>query len=431
MSYFIPDEECLTRGELERLQIAKFRALAAALPLNAFYSAKFEAAGIDPSRIDDLDMFRQLPFTTKSEITADQEAHAPYGTNLSFPLSTYTRIHRTSGTTGTHLRWLDTPQSWAWIMRCWGIIYAATGIAIQDRIFFPFSFGPFIGFWAAFESAAARGNFVIPGGGMTTSTRLEFLIAHGTTVVCCTPTYALRMAQCAAQNGVDLAASPVRALIVAGEPGGSIPEVRKQIESAWGARVFDHTGMTEVGSLGIECIEAPGSTHLIESECIVEVMAPQSSESVPVGEFGELVLTPLGRTGSPLIRYRTGDRVRLLHEPCACGRTSCRMDQGILGRLDDMLIIRGNNVYPSTIENIVRGFRDVVEYRVIVRGRDGMNELQIEVELAAEACDSAQVTEAALARALQDMLLFRPIVRSVAPETLPRFELKANRIVQE
>jgi phenylacetate-CoA ligase len=250
-TYFSPEEECLARGDLERLQLDKFRALADTLSENRFYSAKFASAGVDPSAIHDLDGFSELPLTSKSELTADQEAHPPYGTNLSLPVSAYTRIHRTSGTTGTHLRWLDTPESWQWIMHCWGIIYGAAGIGSDDRIFFPFSFGPFIGLWAAFESAAARGNFVIPGGGMSTSARINFLITHDATVVCCTPTYALRMAQTAVDDGIDLTGSPVRALIVAGEPGGNIPEVRGQIESGWGARVFDHTGMTEAGSLGI------------------------------------------------------------------------------------------------------------------------------------------------------------------------------------
>src|ERR1051326_8722789 len=217
------------------------------LPANRFYAAKF--AGTDPRRVE----LSQLPFTTKAELLADQQAHPPYGTALTFELSRYSRMHQTSGTTtGQPLRWLDTPESWGWMLGCWQRIFALVGLRRDDRLFFTFSFGPFLGFWTAFESAVRDRYFCLPGGGMSSSARLQFLLDHSATVVFCTPTYALHLAEVAARDGIDLAASPVRMLIVAGEPGGSIPETRARIEKPWGARVIDHSGMTEVGPVAVE-----------------------------------------------------------------------------------------------------------------------------------------------------------------------------------
>src|SRR5262249_40288293 len=154
------------------------------------------------------------------------------------------------------------------------------------------------------------------------------LLDNEVTVVLCTPTYALRLAEVARDEQIDLAASSVRALIVAGEPGGSIPATRQRIESAWGARVFDHYGMTEIGALGIECPEHPAGLHLLETECIAEVIDPETAGLVPPGQVGELVLTNLGRLGSPLIRYLTGDLVKIDPKPCPCGRSFMRLDGG-------------------------------------------------------------------------------------------------------
>lgn len=427
--YHLPDEECIDRPALRALQLLKFRALSDALGDNAFYRAKFAAAGVDPAAVRDWEAFRALPFTSKDELCADQAAHPPYGTALGRPLEAYTRLHQTSGTQGTPLRWLDTPANWAWFQRCWGIIYAATGITPQDRVFFPFSFGPFIGFWAAFEGAQALGCLCISGGGMSTAARLEALREHGATVVCCTPTYALRMVQTAEEQGMDLAACEVRALIVAGEPGGAVPAVRARIEAGWGARVFDHTGMTEIGSLGIECEADPGNTMLIESECIAEVVDPETGAAQPGGMEGELVLTNLGRVDSPLIRYRTGDLVQLDTSPCPCGRGYARMRGGILARRDDMLFIRGNNVYPAVIENVIRGVEGIAEFRLVVARTRDMNELTIELELAPDSVSrEAEIIES-VCKGIANRYYFRPVIVPVEAGTLPRFELKARRLV--
>jgi phenylacetate-CoA ligase len=265
----------------------------------------------------------------------------------------------------------------------------------------------------------------LPGGGMSSAARLRHLLDHEASVVFCTPTYALRLAEVARAEGIDLPASPVRALIVAGEPGGSIPATRARIESAWGARVFDHNGLTEVGPMGIECVENPAGLHLLEGDYIIEVLNPESLQPVPAGEIGELVVTNLNRLGSPVIRYRTGDRVRVDPKPCPCGRVFLRLDGGILGRTDDMIHVRGNNVYPAALEGILHRFPEVAEYRVEVRQNGALAELRIDVEPAGAA--SADLAER-IGKTIRDELWFKPEVAIVSPGTLPRSEMKAKRI---
>ena len=425
MVYQAPEEETLDHGQLEELQRNRLFALfSEVLESNSFYRRKFKGITFNP-RSDPLE---RLPVTTRAEIQQDQLDHPPYGTNLTYTREHYQRFHQTSGSTGAPLRWLDTKKSWEWWKRCWGIIYRAAEITPDDRILFPFSFGPFLGFWGAFESAVALGNFCLPCGGMTTSARLQYIIDHQVTAICCTPTYALRMAEVAAAEGIDLRGSAVRALIVAGEPGGHIPATRRLIESSWGARVFDHAGMTEVGPWGFECVEAPGDMHVIENEFSVEVLDPASGEEFEEGDIGELVLTNLGRAGSPLIRYRTGDQIRITRARCACGRWFARAQGGILGRLDDMLHVRGNNVFPTAVEGIVREFGDVAEFRMKVDERGPMLDLRIEVEPTPEAAVAGLTKR--IEAAIRDRLHFKPRVTLVEPGALPRFEMKARRLVR-
>lgn len=419
-------EESLEPQALARLQRQKLAAmLREILPTNRFYASKFHNIPFDPLH----DPLAKLPFTTRAQLEADQRENPLYGTNLTYPVSAYTRLHQTSGTGGRPMRWLDTRDSWDWFQQCWGTIFTAAQVTPHDRVLFPFSFGPFIGFWAAFEGATRLGALAIPAGGLTTSARIRMALDHQATVICCTPTYALRMAEVAREENIDLAASAVRAIIVAGEPGGSIPAVRSQIESAWGARVYDHTGMTEIGALGFECHEAPGGVHLIEHHCIPEVINPDTGEPLPDGSSGELVLTNLGRWGSPLIRYRTGDHVRLTPNRCACGRWYARLEGGILGRLDDMVCIRGNNVFPSAIEALLREHADVAEYQVEVTQRGALADMYLRIEPAPGA-EPAAVRDRVTKR-IQDALAFRAHVELAPPGSLPRFELKARRFVRK
>jgi phenylacetate-CoA ligase len=414
--------ETLDAARLRGHQLERARALIrAALGANPFWTAKWRAAGL--ASADDLrswDDLRCLPLTTKNELVADQATHPLFGTNLTYPLERYVRVHQTSGTSGTPLRWLDTQASWEWWARCWGFVLAGAGVRRGDRAFFPFSFGLFVGFWAGFEGARALGVLAIPGGGQDSPTRLTTMETLGATVLVCTPSYALHLLQVARERGVDPARLPVRVTLHAGEPGAGIPSVRARIEAGWGARAFDHGGMTEMGAYGYEC-EAQAGLHVNESEFVAEVIDPATGS--PASE-GELVLTNLGRLGSPLVRYRTGDRVRLARSPCGCGRTFARLEGGILGRLDDMLIVRGVNLFPSAIEAIVRRF-PVEEFQIEIFRAGELDEVRVLVEVDGGADGARHVQDA-----LRAGLGIRMEVAPVGPGSLPRFELKARRVVR-
>jgi phenylacetate-CoA ligase len=421
--------DSLDRPAIEKLQAEGFgNLLKEVLPSNAFYARKFADHSSLTTHQLPLNLLGQLPFTTKAELLADQQAHRPYGTALTYSLSRYSRMHQTSGTSGRPLRWLDTPESWNWLLECWEQLYRIAGVGSGDQLFFAFSFGPFLGFWTAFEGANRLGYCCLAGGGMSSGARLRFLLDNEATVVLCTPTYALRLAEVAREEGIDLAQSSVRMLIVAGEPGGSIPATRARIEEAWGAGVIDHSGLTEVGAVAIECPLNPGGLHIVESEYVTEVLDPQTGVAVGPGRQGELVLTNLGRIGSPLIRYRTGDLVRIDPRACPCGRVLVRLDGGIVGRVDDMIHVRGNNVYPSALEAVIRRFAEVAEFRVAVDRSATLAAVRVEVEPAAGA--SATGLAERIDRAIRDELLFRADVQTVSQGTLPRFEMKARRFVE-
>jgi phenylacetate-CoA ligase len=404
---------------------AQWRRLARALPelllTNVFYGRKLADAGIRDVR--ELRSIRELPFTTKAELSTDQAEHPPFGSNMTYPVERYVRLHQTSGTTGRPLRFLDTPESWQWWRDCWRPIYNAAGVTSRDRIFFAFSFGPFVGFWSAFAGAEQLGALCLTGGAMSSAERVAAIIAAEATVLMCTPTYALRLAEAAREEGVDLVRSALRLSIHAGEPGASIPATRERIEAELGVTSFDHTGATEVGAHGFSCAARDG-VHLNESEFVAEVLDPTTGRAADEGE-GELVMTNLGRWGMPVIRYRTGDRVRGVRGRCACGRTSLKLAGGIAGRVDDMVTVRGVNVFPSAIEAIVRGFAEVDEYRVELVTVREMDELRCTVETRGGS-DLAERVATAIHRDLG----IRCAVESVAPGTLPRFDMKAKRFVR-
>jgi phenylacetate-CoA ligase len=424
--------EQLNRGRLAECQGRRLLELLRAIQgRNQFYTRKLADAGIEIGALRLPEDFRTLPQTTKAELNADQAAHPPWGTALTEPLVNYTRYCQTSSSTGRPLRWIDTNESWQWLLECWKSVYRAAQVRPGDRVFFPFSFGPFLGFWAGFEAGPQLGLHCIPGGGMSSQIRLSMIETIGATVVCCTPTYALRLAEIAEiERRRPLHEGTVRMLIVAGEPGGSIPATRERIERSWGARVIDHHGLTEVGPVSFECWESPGSVHINEAEFIAEVIDPRTGHEVSDGQTGELVLTNLGRTASPVIRYRTGDIVVRRSEPCSCGRTWARLEGGILSRADDMVNIRGVNVYPVGIESVVRRLPEVVEFRSVVSRQGSMRSLRLEIEVAPEFADSNAVASR-VAYHLREALGLSVNVLVVESGTLPRFEMKANRFVVE
>ncbi|MDJ0836902.1 MAG: AMP-binding protein [Acidobacteriota bacterium] len=412
-------------GQLDQLN----HLLGELVPGNAFYQAKIEAAGCG-YRFESLDDFRTaFPTTVKSELIADQIAHAPYGTNLTYDLKRYVRFNRTSGTSGNPMRWLDTPESWSWMVDNWVKVFQAAGTAEGDRILFAFSFGPFLGFWTAFEAAGRLGALALPAGGMSSLARLRMIHDNQATVLCCTPTYALRLGE-AALDHHDLDLHSVKTLIVAGEPGAGIPETRRQIEALWpGARLVDHHGMTEVGPVSYGLPENPDILRIIETAYIAEVVDPKTGRAVGPGHEGELLLTTLGRVGSPLLRYRTGDLVRPWAE-APVGMGPYYLDGGILGRIDDMILVRGVNIYPASVESVIRRFSEIAEFRVHVRTVRRMSELSIVIEPGGE-CDNPDDLCRRLQEELKSAFALRIPVSLTEEGSLPRFEMKARRWIRD
>jgi phenylacetate-CoA ligase len=411
--------ESLDPAALDAHQLARLNALLAKiLPQNRFYADKLGGLTTPLESLDDL---ADLPFTLKDELFDTRPGNS-YAANLTYEPSVYRRFHQTSGTRGRPLAVLDTAEDWAWWMDCWDTIFDAAEITERDVAFMAFSFGPFVGFWSAHDAAIGRGCLVIPGGGLTTAVRLEMLRSSQATVVFCTPSYALHLAEVAQQRQFDVASLNVRVLILAGEPGGSIPAVRARIEQAWQARAFDHAGATEVGPWGFADSSATG-LHVNESEFLAEFLSLETGWPAAEGELSELVLTTLGRAGCPVLRYRTGDLVRPIWQHDRRIRYVL-LDGGVLGRADDMMIIRGVNVFPSGIEQIVRSFPEVLEYRITAFKATEMDQLLIEVE---DRLDQP----ARVADELRLRLNLRIEVRCVPLGSLPRFEGKGSRFVDQ
>jgi phenylacetate-CoA ligase len=407
--------ERMERVEIERFQVERLnRLLETILPANRFYADKFATVR---KPVGDLAEIRDWPFTFKQElVTTNREGAA----NLTWPVDRYSRLHQTSGTHGRPLVVLDTAEDWQWWIECWQYVLDAAELTSADRVLMAFSFGPFIGFWCAYDAVVARGALVIPTGGMNTLARLDLARASQATVLCCTPSYALHLAEVAATHELDVASLGIRKLIVAGEPGGSVAAVRERLESAWQAKVIDHAGATEVGAWGYGEMDR-GGVYVNESEFIAEFLSLSTGEPACEGEQAELVLTTLGRAGSPVIRYRTGDVVR----PVWRARDERRfvfLEGGVIGRTDDMLIVRGVNVFPSAVDQIVRSFPEVVEYRTTVHTEAAMDQLLVEIEDRLGQVDR-------VANELRLRLGLNVEVQCVPLGSLPRFEGKGRRFI--
>ena len=399
------------------------RVVAAIAAPNRFYRRKLAAAnGLEG--FASLDDFRaRMPFTTKTELAQDQVEFPPYGSALTYPLERYVRFHQTSGTSGRPLAWLDDRESWQWVLDNWKTVWRHAGAVAGDAAFFAFSFGPFLGFWAAFDSAVQLGVRAIPAGGLSTRERVRFLLAQRPRLLCCTPTYSLRLAEVAREEKLDLARSGVERILVAGEPGGSVPAIRARIEAAWpGARVVDHHGMTEIGPVSYGKPEEPGLLRVMHESYLCEVLEPGTDRLAAPGATGELVLTTLGRAACPLLRYRTGDLVRPVMPPGA-EPGAFALEGGILGRVDDMVIVRGVNLYPSAMDAAIRAVGGVGEYQVEIDRRPTLPEITVRFEAVEEGSDPTPELVRHLAAAFQ----MRIEVEKVTGGSLPRFELKSRR----
>jgi phenylacetate-CoA ligase len=432
--YWNPKTETLERDQLEALQLAKLRRQCEwAAARSPWYRRRFAAEGFDPESLRSLEDIRRVPLLTREEWMASQEERPPYGELPAIGPEHAIRVHTTSGTTGKGpLRALDSRKDWAWIAEMWSYAIWGCGARPGDTAYVAFGYGSFIGFWGLHYAMEKVGVLNVPGGAQTTESRVLQIIDFGATVVAATPTYALRLAQEAERVGVDLRGSRVQRLILSGEPAGSIPQTKRLIEEQWGAKAFDTAGMTEIGTIMVfECSQQPGGTHIIEDNLIEEVLDPVSLEPVPYGERGERVVTSFGRGAIPLIRYRTGDLVcRVPASRCSCGRGFDLYEGGILGRADDMKLVRGTNVYPRAIEAIVREFSEVEEFQTVITHEGIRDEITLRVEVSPTFSGDWDAFADQLHRRLahaHEGLNFR--IQRAEPGELPRFELKAKRTV--
>lgn len=423
MSFTTPEHrrelQSLDRPALESYQVERLRRLIEAiLPANSFYREKL--SDLPPPR-HSLAELSALPFTYKEELLTPRGQDA-LSRNQTFETERYVRLHQTSGTRGRPMIVVDTAEDWHWWLECWQYVLDAGGVEPRDRVFMAFSFGPFIGLWSAHDACAQRGCLVVPGGGTSTLGRLELMRTVKASVVFCTPSYALHLAEVAAAHQIDIASLNVRMLILAGEAGASIPATRANIENLWQASVLDHAGATEVGPWGFGDSHGKG-LFVNEAEFVAEFLSVAHGAPAGEGELSELVLTNLGRKGSPVIRYRTGDLVRPNWRQKA-GSRFVYLEGGILGRVDDMLVIRGVNVFPSAVEQVLRGFPEVVEFRVTARKQGALDTLSIEVE---DRLDRPQ----RIAEEFRTRIGFKVDVRCVPLGSLPRFEGKGRRFVDQ
>jgi phenylacetate-CoA ligase len=383
---------------------------------NAFQRARLRGARV--STVEDL---RALPFTIKDELLLDQASSPPYGTNLTFPLEHYTHLHLTSGTVGEQLRVLQTAEDWQATRRCFARVLSEAGITAADRVALPFPFGAYLQFWAAAAGVEDVGALALPLGGLEGRERLRAIAEFEATAIVCTPTYALGLIDVALEHGLEDAFASVRALICQGEPGASIPAARERIESAWGARVFDHAGSTEVGVFSYPCA-AGGGLHVNGQEFLCEILDPAGGEEVGPGTQGELVLSALSRIGCPAIRFRSGDVVDV-GGACPAGHDDVWLPNGIVGRTDDMVVIRGMNVFPSAIEQTLREAGLLGEYRIrFYTEATERDEIRVLVE----------ATDPAMVRMIEERIFGRLALRvrvvPVMPGVLTAQRLKARRV---
>jgi phenylacetate-CoA ligase len=432
---FKPELETLSREALLEYQLGLFRKQMAYVYERApMYKRKFDQAGVRPGDIKTIDDVQRVPFTVKEELRQSQEKYPPFGDFHCIRPEEGVRVFQTTGTTGIPVRSLLSKKDW-YVNYYEQFMYFMYGYGItkSDMMFVPFNYGLYLAWWglqAAFEQA---GVLIVPGGGQTSEDRIKNIMEWKPTVVCGTPTYILFLGDIAKKMGVDLSKTNVRIVITAGEPGAQVPSTKKQIEATWGARNYDDIGSTEISNFGFECVAQKG-THAVESMFLAEVIDPVTGKSLGPGQEGELVLTNLCCESMPLIRWRMGDIVKFDVKKCDCGRTFLRLDGGVIGRADDMFQFGGVNIFPSAIENFVRGTKEFSnEYQVIAPKMGSGKHLRVRVEPSSPALSKEEMDRAV--KAFKETFKFRigvtPNVEVAKIGELPRFEGKARRVIRE
>jgi phenylacetate-CoA ligase len=422
--------ETLPREVLEALQLKRLKQVVERVYHTVgFYGKSFDQAGVTPDDIKTLDDLKRFPFTTKQDLRDNY----PFGM-FAVPMSSVVRLHASSGTTGRSTvvgytkRDIDT---WSELMaRC----FVAAGLTKNDIIHNAYGYGLFTGGLGAHYGAEKLGASVIPMSGGNTKRQIMILQDFGPTAICCTPSYALNLAEQGKAMGVDMRSLKLRVGIFGAEPWSE--KMRQEIENAMGITALNIFGLSEIMGPGVsmECLEGRHGMHIFEDHFLVETINPETGEVLPPGSEGELVFTTITKEAFPLIRYRTRDISRLFTEPCRCGRTLHRMDR-VMGRSDDMLIIRGVNVFPSQIEAILLAIEGVEpHYQLIVDRAGNLDTLEIQVEVGEQLFANAdevkvlQKVERRIVKDIKDYLGVSAKVKLVEPKTLQRSEGKASRV---
>jgi len=428
---FNEEFETLPREALEALQLKRLQQVAERVYHTVgFYKKAFDEAGVYPDDIKRLDDIKKLPFTTKQDLRDNY----PFGL-FSVPMSNIVRLHASSGTTGKATVVGYTRRDIETWSRLMARSFVAAGLTKNDIIHNAYGYGLFTGGLGAHYGAEMLGASVIPMSGGNTKRQLMILQDFGPTAICCTPSYVLYLAEQGEEMGIDMKSLKLRVGILGAEPWSE--GMRDEIEDRLGIKALNIYGLSEVMGPGVsmECVEGRNGLHVFEDHFIVETINPETGETVPNGEEGELVFTALTKEAFPLIRYRTGDMSRLMKEPCRCGRTLARMAR-ISGRSDDMLIIRGVNVFPSQIENILLGIEGLEPHYELIVDRDGkLDTLEIRVEVSetsfSDEVRTLQKLERRISKDVKDYLGVSAAVKLVEPKSLQRFEGKAQRVIDK
>ncbi len=431
-SYWNPLLETLPRERLRALQLKKFqRIFTWAYDNSPFYRRLYQEAGLEPGDIKTFEDIKRVPKTDKGMLREVQSRPPfPYGDILAVPLSEVAAFRQTSGTTGTPVYQADTWQDWEWWAECWAYILYAQGYRDTDRVFIPFGYNIFVAFWAGHYGAEKLGCEVVPGGVLDTRARIMKMQELKCTAFMATPTYVLGMADAARKMGLDPAKDLfVKRITCAGEPGASIPATKRRMEEAWGCRVFDHIGATEIGAWSYGCLRQETDLHVNEAFFLVEIEDEQTGEirETP-GKPGKMIITAFDRLGKPCIRFDSKDVIRWAAASCACGRTFRSIEGGVVGRADDITKVKGVLLAPTAIEEVVRGFVALAdEYEVLVTKKADIDDILLKVEIN----PGFEGQEERILSQLKDQLRvvtnlgYRVEVHPYG--SLPRYEVKAKR----
>jgi len=430
--YWNPILETLPREKLMQLQLNKFKNIVQwAYDHSKFHRRLYQDAGLEPGDIETWDDIRKVPKVEKAMMREIQRKDPfPYGDMLCVPLERVTEYHQTSGTTGQPVYQPDTWQDWEWWAESWSYIMYAQGFRDTDRIFIPFGYNIFVAYWAGHYAGEKMGCEVVPGGVLDTEARILKMQELRATGMMATPTYVLGMADKARSMGIDPAKElNISKILCAGEPGASIPATKKRMEEAWGAKVYDHVGATEIGAWAYECTAQPGGLHVNEALFLAELEDMETSEPITEpGERGKLVMTALDRQAQPCIRFDSKDVVQWAEEPCPCGRTFRWIRGGVVGRADDITKVKGVLLAPSAIEEVVRSFPELSdEFEVEVTKKGDLDDITLRVEMIPEEAGNRESVEAKLVDQLRLKTNLRYDIEFHEYGTLPRYTLKANR----